>query len=58
MVVEFAEELKERLTPEKTGLHVAATYAASLEVEKNYLNRPYGNAYDFDQVDKIQGIFD
>ncbi|KAJ4352354.1 uncharacterized protein N0V89_007702 [Didymosphaeria variabile] len=58
MTVEFAENLKDQLTPEKTGLHVAAEYVASekLEVEKGYLNRPYGNAYDFDQVDKVQDL--
>jgi hypothetical protein len=59
MTVEFADDLKERLTPENTGLHVAAQYvrAEELEVEKSYLNRPYGNAYDFNQIDKVQDIF-
>ncbi|KAF1965334.1 phytanoyl-CoA dioxygenase family protein [Bimuria novae-zelandiae CBS 107.79] len=57
MTVEFAEDLKDQLTLEKTGLHVAAEYVTSEEVEKNYLNRPYGNAYDFDQVDKINDLF-
>ncbi|KAJ4301764.1 hypothetical protein N0V90_003858 [Kalmusia sp. IMI 367209] len=57
MTVEFADDLKEQLTPEKTGLHVAAEYVKSEEVMKNYLNRPYGNAYDFNQVDKIVDLF-
>ncbi|KAL1597818.1 hypothetical protein SLS60_008305 [Paraconiothyrium brasiliense] len=57
MTIEFAEDLKDELTPEKTGLHVAAEYVSSDEVEKSYLNRPYGNAYDFDQTDKVQGLF-
>jgi len=57
MTVEFAEELKEKLTPEKTGLEIAAIFVKGEDITKNYLNRPYGNAYDFDQVDKIEGVF-
>jgi hypothetical protein len=57
MEVEFANELTERLAPENTGLQVAATYVHEEELLKNYLNRPYGNAYDFSQTDKIEGIF-
>jgi hypothetical protein len=57
MQVEVANELVERLKPEKSGLQVAATYVFEDELVKNYLNRPYGNAYDFDQTDRIEGIF-
>ncbi|XP_014562599.1 hypothetical protein COCVIDRAFT_32476 [Bipolaris victoriae FI3] len=57
MQVEFAEELAERLLPEKTGLDIAAQYIPSEQLLKNYLNRSYGNAYDFDQSDKVEGIF-
>jgi hypothetical protein len=57
MTVEFAEELEGKLTLEKTGLQVAATFVTNGEIEKNYLNRPYGNAYDFDQTDKFEGVF-
>lgn len=57
MQVEFAEGLRERLTREKTGLHVAATFASDEDVLKGYLSRPYGNAYDFDQIDEIQDVF-
>ena len=57
MTVEFSEDLKDELTLEKTGLQIPATFCSSQELEKNYLNRPYGNAYDFNQVDKIEGIF-
>jgi hypothetical protein len=57
MKVEFAEELTERLSPEKTGLQIAATYVSSESLLKSYLNRPYGNAYDFDQIEKINDIF-
>lgn len=57
MTVEFAEELNEKLTLEKTGLQVAAEFVLAGQLVKNYLNRPYGNAYDFNQVDRIEGIF-
>jgi hypothetical protein len=57
MTVEFAQELKEKLTPEKTGLHIPATFVSGAQLKKNYLNRPYGNAYDFDQIEKVEGIF-
>lgn len=57
MEVEFAEELKEKLSPEKTGLYTAATYVPSQQLLKNYMNRSYGNDYEFDQSEKIEGIF-
>lgn len=57
MEVEFADGLKERLTKQRTGLDIAATFATDDKVLRNYLNRPYGNAYDFDQVDRIEGVF-
>lgn len=57
MEVEFAESLRDRLSTEKTGLEVAATFASDEGVLKGYLNRPYGNAYDFNQVDRIEGVF-
>lgn len=57
MMVEVGEDLREEFDPKKTGLPISATYVPSEELLKNYLNRPYGNAYDFDQVDKIDGIF-
>lgn len=57
MEVEFSEGLGARLAAEKTGLRIQAAFASEQEVLGNYLNRPYGNAYDFDQVDKIEGVF-
>lgn len=57
MEVEFAEGLRGRLTKEKTGLEIAATFANEGELLKTYLNRPYGNAYDFNQVDRVEGTF-
>lgn len=57
MEVEFDEQLRARLTREKTGLEVEAVFKQGEDVLRNYLNRPYGNAYDFDQVDKVEGVF-
>lgn len=57
MSVEFAQELGDRLVPEKTGLQIAATYVTNEELLQNYLNRPYGNAYDFNQSEPIEGVF-
>ncbi|KAF2263303.1 phytanoyl-CoA dioxygenase family protein [Lojkania enalia] len=57
MKVEFADTLKDRLTLETSRLEIPATFVTTKELEQNYLNRPYGNAYNFDQVDKIDGVF-
>ncbi|KAJ4368393.1 hypothetical protein N0V83_006750 [Neocucurbitaria cava] len=57
MDVEFSKALADRLTPEKTGLQVVATYVTDEQLMKNYLNRPYGNAYDFNQVERIEDVF-
>ncbi|KAH7395262.1 hypothetical protein DE146DRAFT_102375 [Phaeosphaeria sp. MPI-PUGE-AT-0046c] len=57
MTVELAEDLQEEVDPKSTGLPIAATFVSSAELLKNYLHRPYGNAYDFDQIDKVDGIF-
>jgi hypothetical protein len=56
MQVEFANELQDRLTLEKTGLQVAATFVPTEQLVKNYLDRPYGNAYDFSQVDRLDNF--
>lgn len=57
MSVEFAEELADRLLPEKSGLEIAAKFVTNEQLLKNYLNRPYGNAYDFNQSERIEGLF-
>lgn len=57
MMVEFSDDLKDQFDPEKTGLEAAASYVAKEELLKNYLNRPFGNAYDFDQSDKVEAVF-
>lgn len=56
MEIEFAEELRDRLNPAETGLQVAATYVTHEQLLKNYLNRSFGNAYDFNQSGRIESI--
>lgn len=56
MNVELANDLKEHMDPEKTGLGVAASYVTEKELLGGYLNRSFGNAYDFDQVEKVEGV--
>ncbi|OMP82463.1 hypothetical protein BK809_0006773 [Diplodia seriata] len=57
MLVEMANELKPTLSNERTGLQVQGSFMPEEEVEKRYLNRPYGNAYDFSQQQALEGIF-
>jgi hypothetical protein len=57
MNVEFAKELEDQLTQEKTGLQIAASFVPTDQLLRDYLNRPYGNAYDFNQVERVDGIF-
>ena len=57
MDVEFAEELSDRLLPAKTGLQIAATHVTNEQLLESYLNRPYGNAYDFNQTERVEGVF-
>lgn len=57
MEVEFAEELRPVLHIERTGLQIQAKFVSEKEVERNYLNRPYGNAYDFSQQDPVAEVF-
>lgn len=57
MNIEFAEELRHQLSVERTGLEVAATYVSQAQLLQDYLSRPYGNAYDFNQTDKVEGVF-
>lgn len=57
MFVEFDEELASCLSSDKTGLQVQGTFMPETEIEKRYLNRPYGNAYDFSQQEPVEGVF-
>ncbi|KAF2738928.1 phytanoyl-CoA dioxygenase family protein [Polyplosphaeria fusca] len=58
MTVEFDSSLEKKLSSARTNLDMSgATFVPAAELTKNYLDRPYGNAYDFSQTDKLEGIF-
>ncbi|KAF2430034.1 hypothetical protein EJ08DRAFT_589763 [Tothia fuscella] len=57
MQIEFADELGPELSREKKQLQIQSTLIPESEVLRSYLNRPYGNAYDFGQEDTVDGIF-
>lgn len=51
MRVEIADDLGPVLEGHKSALQIQATYMLAAEVEGRYLDRPFGNAYDFGQQD-------
>ncbi len=57
MEVEFSEDLKPTLEKEGSDLQVQAKFVSEQELLAGYLNRPFGNAYDFSQKDQLEGIF-
>ena len=56
MEVEFAEDLRPVLKQYESALQIQATYLPEDDVRKRYLNRPFGNAYDFGQQDNSVDI--
>lgn len=56
MQVEFADDLIPTLEGHGSDLQIQATYLPAAEVEKRYLNRPFGNGYDFGQQDDTVDI--
>lgn len=57
MQVEFAKDLMPTLRDEGSDLQIQAKFMSEREVLDAYLKRGFGNAYDFDQGDKIEGVF-
>ncbi|KAI9729383.1 MAG: hypothetical protein M1834_006907 [Cirrosporium novae-zelandiae] len=57
MKVQFAQELKAELEEKGSDLQIQADFIPAKSVEEGYLNKPFGNAYDFDQKDPLVGIF-
>ncbi|KAF1348437.1 phytanoyl-CoA dioxygenase family protein [Lizonia empirigonia] len=56
MSVDLSAALQARVQRE-TGVVVCARYLPDEQVRKTYLDRPFGNAYDFDQVERVEGVF-
>ncbi|PVH89095.1 phytanoyl-CoA dioxygenase family protein [Cadophora sp. DSE1049] len=57
MQVDLSEELRGEIEKYGRGLKVQARYLPEREIEEKYLKGAYGNAYDFDQKDKLAGVF-
>ncbi|PVH70588.1 hypothetical protein DL98DRAFT_597693 [Cadophora sp. DSE1049] len=57
MEVNFPEELKEEIEKHGRDLQIQGNDMPELIAKKEYLKGSYGNAYDFDQQDKLDVIF-
>lgn len=57
MQVEFSEDLKPILEREAENLQVQAKFVPEKEIMEGYLNRPFGNFYDFDQKERVDEVF-
>ncbi|KAF9466102.1 hypothetical protein BDZ94DRAFT_1252114 [Collybia nuda] len=57
MKVNFSEELKQELEEFRLKLQIQANFMSEQEILNTYLKGVYGNAYDFDQQDRLDLIF-
>ncbi|KAL5325021.1 hypothetical protein ACEPPN_006143 [Leptodophora sp. 'Broadleaf-Isolate-01'] len=57
MEVNFSEELKGDIEKYGGDLQIQGNYLPEDEIEEKYLKGAYGNAYDFDQQDKLDVSF-
>lgn len=53
MQVEFAEDLRPMLGEYDSSLQIQSKFLPEKDIIERYLNRGYGNAYDFDQQDRL-----
>ena len=53
MQIEFAEELRPILEEYSPVLQIQSKFLPEKDILERYLNRGYGNAYDFDQQDRL-----
>ena len=56
MHVEFAESLRPILDVHGSDLQIQGTFMPEEDIYKRYLNHPYGHAYDFDQIDRLENF--
>ena len=54
MHVEFAESLRPILDVHGSDLQIQGSFMPEEVVYKRYMNHPYGHAYNFDQIDRLQ----
>lgn len=57
MTVELSEDLRPVVEELAGELQVPAVYIPEQEISKRYLNRPFGNAYDFNQKERMDDLF-
>jgi len=55
MQINFAEELRPEI--DKSDLKVQGKYISEEKIWGSYLKGAYGNAYDFDQQDRLDVVF-
>lgn len=56
MEIKFSEDLRPQLASHH-GLQIQGRYMPEQEILDTYLQGAYGNAYDFDQKDKLSVDF-
>lgn len=54
MTVEFSQELEPLLREYADVLQIQSTFVTEEEIMDRYLKRAFGNAYDFDQMNRLQ----
>jgi hypothetical protein len=52
MQVEFSKDLESLLAQYEHELQIQGTFIEEEAIMERYLNRGYGNAYDFNQIDR------
>ncbi|KAJ2956944.1 hypothetical protein NQZ79_g7295 [Umbelopsis isabellina] len=52
MHIDYSEALKQTLKEHGCGIQIQANFKPEEDIIKGYLNRPFGNAYDFNQQDR------
>lgn len=57
MTINFSEDLRADIEKHGSDLQVQATFSPEEEVLATYLKGKYGNAYDFDQKDRLDVDF-
>jgi len=57
MEVQFSEGLRGHIERWGRDLGVQGRYVPEKEIEERYLKGKFGNAYDFDQQDRLNVLF-
>lgn len=57
MTVKVSEDVKPALEAEGSELQIQAEFLKDEEVRDTYLQGKFGNAYNFDQEEPLEGVF-